>query len=154
MKAQHQLNEMDDIFSSLPGETRQAVKATQAFTGTIAIHTRILEDVLARSEKLSTYFLDAHGGFRDDIISVQESLKDLHDSTKELVKSENKRTIELVEELPKKIDDIVGKAVNRIIVLLLASSAVIGLIVYLIEKSLITSSTTEIVKEVLKQMGK
>lgn len=154
MKAQNQLNEMDDVFSSLPEETRQAVKVTQAFTGTISIHTRILEEVLEKSSKLTTYFMDAHGGFRDDIVSVQEALKDLHGSTKELVKSENKRTTELVEELPKKIDEIVNKAVNKIIVLLLASSAVIGLIVYLIEKSLITSSSTEIVKEVIKQMGK
>lgn len=154
MKVQNQANEIEDVFSSLPEETRQAVKATQAFTGTISIHTRILEDVLEKSNKLSIYFLDAHGGFRDDIISVQEALKDLHDSTKELIKSENKKTVELLEELPKKINDIVDKAVNRIIVLLLASSAVIGLIVYLIEKSLITSSTTDIVKEVLKYMGK
>ena len=146
--------DVSTFLGNLPEETKQVVRSTLALSEIIAGQSQALETVVENSKQLKEYFLDVNGGNSKAVSDIFDGMTEEHKITRQYVDDMSKDIISFKEAILKKIDDSINSIVIRITVLLLSASAILGFIVYLIEKALITSSTESIVNQVMKNLGK
>jgi hypothetical protein len=163
---QTQSKQFEEIYAGLPEEVRVMANAAHTFSEALAIHTRVMEAVADNTKVVKDYFTEARGGFIEDLdkknaivmAAIRENNQAIVGAIErsyqlliEKSSAENAKMIKAFEVgCTDKIDTLeksfnlrlieMGRDVAaKIALLIVGASSLVGLIVYLIEKSVLAS---------------